>query len=61
MLANAVGRKASGSREDFLHEQVERGGIVLWVALRDPSREGVAREILSRFGASDIHVHDAAS
>jgi hypothetical protein len=58
MLANAVGRKASDSRADFLHEQVERGGIVLWAALRDPSREAVARQILARHGASDIHVHE---
>jgi len=61
VLANAVGRKARGNREDFLHEQVERGGIVLWVALRDPSREGLAREILARCGARDIHVHEASA
>lgn len=60
-LANAVGRKAGSSREDFLHEQVVHGGIVLWAALRDPSREDVAREILTRHGGRDIHVHEAAA
>lgn len=58
LLVNAVGRRATGSREQFLHEQVERGGIVLWVALRDESRETLAREIRRRHGASDIHVHN---
>jgi len=60
LLVNAMGRKAKGSREEFLHEQVERGGIVLWVALRDGSREAVARDILTRRGATDIHVHAAS-
>jgi hypothetical protein len=58
LLANAVGRKAGDTRADFLHEQVERGGIVLWVALRDASREAPAREILARHGASDVHIHE---
>ncbi len=57
-LVNAVGRRASGSREDFLQEQVARGGIVLWIALRDESRETLARGILQRRGATDIHVHE---
>lgn len=59
LLANAVGRKAGDTRQDFLREQVERGGIVLWVALRDPSREAQAREIFARHGATDVHAHES--
>lgn len=55
----AIGQWAGGSRSDFLHEQVERGGILLWVMLRHPDREAAAREILLRHGAEDVHVHKA--
>jgi hypothetical protein len=58
VLVNAVGRRASGTRDDFLHEQIARGGIVLWAALRDPPDESLARMILQRHGATDVHVHE---
>lgn len=42
---------------EFLHKQVERGGILLWVRLHDAADETKARNILSRHGATDIHLH----
>jgi len=57
--AEALGQWAGKSRADFLHEQIERGGIMLWVMLRSPDQEAKAREILMRHGAELIHAHDA--
>jgi hypothetical protein len=42
---------------DF-QEQVERGGILLWVSLRNPEQEDAAREILAQHTESELRVHD---
>jgi hypothetical protein len=41
-----------------LHEQLEHGGILLWVRTRDPRCEALAADIMRRTGAEDVHVHD---
>jgi len=38
--------------------QLEAGGVLLLVSVRDPGQEKKAREILERFGAEDAHVHE---
>jgi hypothetical protein len=40
-----------------LQEQLERGGLLLWVRTRDPAREARAIEILGKYSAEKIHVH----
>ncbi len=40
--------------------QVERGGILLWVSLRDPTQEADARSILARHATGEIRAHDIA-
>ena len=57
---NAIGQLAGQSRREFMHEQVERGGILLWVMLRSPDQERVARAILTQHGAEIVHTHEAA-
>lgn len=41
-----------------LQEQLDRGGILLWVRVNDPDHEAKALEILRRHAAGDVHVHD---
>lgn len=41
-----------------LQEQLERGGILLWVRTPDEHCEILAGEILERRGASLVHLHD---
>lgn len=41
-----------------IEEQLEHGGIVLWVNLRDAAHEQRATEILSRYIVGDLHVHE---
>ncbi len=45
---------------DF-QQQVERGGILLWVSLRGPEQEARAREILRRHATGEIRVHEIAA
>jgi hypothetical protein len=45
---NAIGQWADKSRSQFLQDQVERGGILLWLTPRDPEQEHLAHDILTR-------------
>jgi hypothetical protein len=39
-------------------DQLEHGGIVLWVSVHAPEQEARVVEVLARSGAHDLHVHD---
>ncbi len=43
---------------DYIQSQLDHGGLVLWVRLRDAAHEKRAVEILSRHSAQDVHVHE---
>ncbi len=53
-LAGVIG----SHHADYLQEQLDRGGLVLWVRTRDAAHEKRAVEILARHSAEDIHVHE---
>jgi hypothetical protein len=44
-----------------LQAQVEHGGILLWVSLRDPAQEEKARRLLARHASGEVRVHDIAA
>lgn len=44
--------------EDSLKEQLDRGGVILWVRTRDSAAEQRACDILRRHGGRDVHLHD---
>jgi hypothetical protein len=45
---------------DF-EDQIERGGILLWVSLREPEQEAEAREILARHARGEVRAHELAA
>lgn len=45
----------------YLHDQLEHGGLLLWVRIRDAQREQLALDILSKHSAHDVHIHDIPS
>jgi len=53
-LARLIGRHHA----DHLQEQLDHGGLVLWVRTRDEAHEAAAREVLSAHNARHVHVHD---
>ena len=53
-LAKLLGDKYTA----FFNHQIERGGLLLWVATPTPEMEEQAKDILSEFGASDVHIHE---
>ena len=45
-------------RAKALQAQLDGGGLLLWVHVRDAARERRAVDILTRCGAEDAHVHE---
>ena len=43
---------------DFIQDQIDKGGLLLWVHLRSPDLEEPAKEILSKYAAHDVHIHE---
>ncbi len=54
LLARFLGK----NQADLLNDQIEHGGILLWVHTKDEEHEKRAVEILSKTSAIDVHVHD---
>lgn len=42
---------------DYIEEQIEHGGLLLWVRAWNAEQEKSAQEILSRHSGKDVHVH----
>jgi hypothetical protein len=53
-----LARYIAGQHALHLQDQLERGGILLWVRTMDERCERLACDILERIGASNVHVHD---
>jgi hypothetical protein len=53
LISRALGRE----RAESLASQMRKGGLLLWVRLRDAEHEGRAVDILSRHRGADVHVH----
>ncbi|MEX2374471.1 MAG: hypothetical protein WD942_02650 [Dehalococcoidia bacterium] len=57
-LVGALLAKRIGSHHaDYLQDQIDRGGLLLWVRLWNAADERRAIEILGRHSARDVHVH----
>lgn len=54
VLARLLGEKYAA----FFQQQIEEGGLLLWVNTPDPAMEAKAQAILKEYGARDVHVHD---
>ena len=52
-LAQLIGQRHA----QHLQEQLDRGGLLLWVRTRDRAHEKRAVDILSRHSGHDVHLH----
>lgn len=58
LIGTVFARWMDKRHAQWLEEQLERGGILLWVRTRDEAYERRALDILSRHAAHDIHIHE---
>jgi hypothetical protein len=53
-----VGRAAEKGQQTFLEEQLDRGGVLIWVHTPDLDAERRALDILRAHGGDDAHIHE---
>lgn len=53
-----LARRADKHHRDYYAQQIERGGILLWVRVSDAQKEQQAVDILKAHSGKDVHVHD---
>jgi hypothetical protein len=58
VLGGALGGLMHRHYARRIEEQLARGGLLLWVNVRDPAQENTALEILRAHTAHDVHVHE---
>ncbi|MEZ5931714.1 MAG: hypothetical protein R3F54_07165 [Alphaproteobacteria bacterium] len=60
LLSTALARWIDKSHADHLQEQLEHGGLLLWVDAPTAEKQGIAFSVLKEHAASDVHLHDFA-
>ena len=61
LIGAALGRMMHERHATRVREQLERGGILLWVNIRNVHEEETALEVLRARSAHDVHVHEIAA
>lgn len=57
VLGVLLARRAAKPHRDAYAQQIARGGLLLWVRVRDPAHEALAVKILKGHSGRDVHVH----
>ncbi|MGC2460511.1 MAG: hypothetical protein WA446_05950 [Steroidobacteraceae bacterium] len=61
LIGAALGRLIHQRHARRVQEQLARGGLVLWVNVRDAREEKTALEVLRAHSAHDVHAHKIAA
>jgi hypothetical protein len=57
LLGTVLSHWLDQSHAEHLQEQLDRGGLLLWVRTPDPETQQRALAILTRHSAHDVHIH----
>lgn len=57
VIGTLLARRVSKHHKDYYAHQIEHGGILLWVRVRDKDREKMAVKIMQGHSGHDVHVH----
>lgn len=60
VLSTVLARWLDKTHADHLQEQLEHGGLLLWVNAPTEDKQETAKRILKAHAATDVHVHDFA-
>ena len=58
LLGSIAARFIGEAHADNLQGQLDKGGLLLWVATTDADEEQRALEILRKHGGQDVHIHE---
>jgi VIT1/CCC1 family predicted Fe2+/Mn2+ transporter len=57
VVGSLLARRVGKHHKDYYAKQIEHGGILLWVRVRDKEREDLAVKIMKGHSGHDVHVH----
>ncbi len=57
LIGSVLAKWLGNHHAHYLQEQIERGGLLLWVRTWDAAKEERAVEILTKYSAEKVHVH----
>lgn len=57
LIGSVLAKWVGSHHAHYLQEQLDRGGLLLWVRTRDPASEERAVAILGKYSAEKVHVH----
>lgn len=58
VIGGLLARRAEKHHRDYYAQQIDHGGILLWVRVADAEKQRLAVEILKGHSGRDVHVHD---
>ncbi len=61
LIGSILAKLVGDQHAHRIQEQLDHGGLLLWVRTRDMDREKKALDILAKHSAHDIHVHALSS
>jgi hypothetical protein len=57
LIGTILAKWIDGNHAQYLQEQMDHGGLLLWVRTRDGEKEKSAIEILQRHSGRSVHLH----
>ena len=57
VLGALLARRLGQQHKEYYQNQIEHGGILLWVRVKDKDREARAIKVLKEHSGRDVHVH----
>lgn len=60
VLSTVLARWIDKAHADHLQQQLEHGGLLLWVNTPTAEKQGTAIRVLKEHAATDVHLHDFA-
>jgi len=57
VIGTLLARRVGKHHKEYYTTQIEHGGILLWVRVKDKEREDVALKIMKEHSGRDVHVH----
>ncbi|MEM5519085.1 hypothetical protein [Sulfitobacter sp. AS59] len=57
VIGALLARRVGQHHKDYYAKQIEHGGILLWVRVKDKEHEDLATKIMKEHSGRDVHVH----
>ncbi len=57
VIGTILARRVGKHHKDYYADQIQHGGILMWVRTRDKEREDLAVKIMKGHSGRDVHIH----